>query len=238
MKTLLKTGISALVLAAVLASNAHADGGVFDALDPCIKARDNFREERAGIVQQLDRAVNDADHTGAPSEYRAAWMKAKKAQLRPMFDTLVAPELKANGIQDMDSSYEGWFDRQLAAIGNDGVDKLVTANFHQELKQVRLQQRDHSQAELQSAEDDLEKSCKMDVGKQVLRGTLTIALAPIAAISRNLEIAKRESGAVAQGLAATTGVSVDAINENGGVFHGGLSGGEGSFFRKNLGIRF
>jgi hypothetical protein len=29
-----------------------------------------------------------------------------------------------------------------------------------------------------------------------------------------------------------------AINKNGGVFGGGLSGGEGSFFRKNLGIRF
>jgi hypothetical protein len=39
-------------------------------------------------------------------------------------------------------------------------------------------------------------------------------------------------------LAATTGISVDAINKNGGVFGGGLSGGENGFFRKNLGIRF
>jgi hypothetical protein len=55
---------------------------------------------------------------------------------------------------------------------------------------------------------------------------------------RNLEIAKRESGFVAQVIAVPTGISIDAIKENGGVFGGGLSGGPGSFFRKNLGIRF
>jgi hypothetical protein len=73
---------------------------------------------------------------------------------------------------------------------------------------------------------------------QVLRGVLTTALAPIELMSRNWEIAKRESGEGAKVLAATTGISVDAINKNGGVFGGGLSGGENSFFRKNLGIRF
>jgi hypothetical protein len=238
MKALLKTGISALALAGILASNAHAGGGVFDALDPCIKARDDFRAERAAIVQQLDRAVQDADQAPATAEYRAAWMKAKKAQLRPIFDSLVAPELKANGIQDMDAAYEAWFGRQLAALGNDGADKLVTLSFHQELKQVRLEQRAQGQAALQSAQDDLDKSCKMDAGNQVLRGALTIALAPIEAVSRNLEIAKRETGVGAKALAATTGISVDAINQNGGVFGGGLSGGPGSFFRKTLGIRF
>lgn len=238
MKNLLKTSISALALGVVLTSSANAGGGVFDALDPCIKARDNFRDERAGIVQQLDRSVNDAEHVAAPTEYRVAWMKAKKAQLRPTFDALVAPELKVNGVQDMDRSYDAWFDRQMGQMSSEDLGKLVTANFHQELKQVRLEQRVKTQAELQSAQDELDKSCKMDVGNQALRGTLTVVLAPIGMISRNLEVAKNERGEIDKVVAATTGVSIKAINENGGVFGGGLSGGENSFFRKNLGIRF
>jgi hypothetical protein len=240
MKNLLKTGISVLALTLVLASNANASDGVFDALDPCIKAHDNFRDERAGIVQQLDRSVNDADHANAPAEYRAAWMKAKKAQLRPTFDALVAPDLKDNGTQDkdLDQAYDRWFNRRMAQMSSEDLDKLVTANFHQELKQVRLGQRAKTQAELQSAEDELGKSCKMDVGNQVLRVALDAALAPIGMVSRNLEIAKKESGELAKPLALGTGISVDAIQKNGGVFGGGLSGGEGSFFRKNLGIRF
>ena len=56
--------------------------------------------------------------------------------------------------------------------------------------------------------------------------------------AKNLEIAKRESGVGAQVLAVGTGISIDAINKNGGVLGGGLSGGENSVFRKNLGVRF
>jgi hypothetical protein len=220
MKNLLTTGVSALALAAALASNAYAGGGVFDALDPCIKARDAFRDQRAGIVQQLDRSIADADHADAPGQYRDAWMKAKKAQVRPTFDKLVAPELKSMGQQDMEKAYDGWFDRQLAEMGHDGVEKLLTEDFHADLKQVRLEQRAKAQAEIQSAKNDLDKSCKSDVGNQAMRGTLTIVLAPIGMISRNLEIAKNERGAIAAGLAAGSSISIDAIEKNGGVFGG------------------
>jgi hypothetical protein len=63
----------------------------------------------------------------------------------------------------------------------------------------------------------------------VLRGVLTIALAPVEMLGRNWELAKRESSALAKPLAATTGISVDDINKNGGVFGCGLFGGENSF---------
>jgi hypothetical protein len=67
---------------------------------------------------------------------------------------------------------------------------------------------------------------------------MKVLVAPVNLAIRNLDIAKNESGVGAQILAGTTGISMDAIEENGGVLGGGLSGGEGSFFRKNLGIRF
>lgn len=238
MNAIFKTGIFALALSLVLATNANAGGGVFDALDPCIKARDTFHNERAGIIQQLDRSVSDADSAAAPSEYRDAWMKAKKGQLRETFDTLVAPDLKDNGVQDIDRAYDAWFDRQMAQLSNEDLDRLVTSNFHQELKQVRLEQRAKTEAEIQSAKDELDKSCKMNVGSQAMRGTLAIVLAPVGMVVRNFGVAKNERGEIDKVVAATTGISIKAINENGGLFGGGLSGGEGSFFRKNLGIRF
>jgi hypothetical protein len=212
--------------------------GVFDALDPCIQQRDKFHDERVSYLQQLDKSVADADNAPLTQEYRAAWMVAKRAQLRPTFDTLVAPTLQDAGIADMEGAYGRWFEKQLATIGAANMDNLVRARFHQELKQVRVGQRTSGQAQLEAAKLDLDKACKTDVGNQVLRGVITVALTPIEMASKNLEIAKRESGAIAKGIAATTGISIDAINKNGGVFGGGLSGGENSFFRKNLGIRF
>jgi hypothetical protein len=47
---------------------------------------------------------------------------------------------------------------------------------------------------MKAAKRDRDKSCKTDVGNQALRGVITAALAPIGMVSRNLEIAQRESG--------------------------------------------
>ena len=239
MNPMTKLLLSGVALTAVWGTApAMAGGGVFDALDPCIQQVDKFRDERVSYLQKLDKNVAGADNAAVTPEYRDAWMKAKRSQLRATFDTYVAPALKDAGVQDMDARYDHWFDKQLESVGAENVEKLVSLNFHQELKQVRIEQRGSGAADMESAKKDLDHQCKMDVGNQMLRGTVTAVLAPIEMVAKNLEIAKRESGALAKPLAATTGISVDAINKNGGVFGGGLSGGEGSFFRKNLGIRF
>ncbi|KYK50141.1 hypothetical protein A1D31_39345 [Bradyrhizobium liaoningense] len=238
MNTVTKLLLSTAAMTAISFSTpALAGGGVFDKLDPCIEQVDNFHAERMSYLQELDKNVANADTAAVTPVYREAWMKAMRSHLRETFDTLVAPSLKDAGVQDLDNRYKRWFDLQIEAMGTN-VDKLVEANFHRELKEVRIEQRASGAAQLQSAKEDLDKACKMDVGNQMLRGTLTAVLAPVNMIARNLEIAKRESGEGAKALAATTGISIDAIKENGGMFGGGLSGGENSFFRKNLGIRF
>ena len=234
--TIFLSGIALTVI--LLSSPAFAGGGVFDALDPCIEQTDHFRAERISYLQDLDKNVASADTAAVTAQYREAWMKAKRAQLRSTFDGLVAPTLREEGVLDMEAAYGRWFEHQLDSIGRENVNKLISVNFHEELKQLRVEQRAAGEAEMQSAKRDLNNDCKMDVGNQALRGVLTAALAPIGMVSRNLEIAKRESGFGAKVLAGTTGISVDAINKNGGVFGGGLSGGESSFFRKNLGVRF
>ena len=228
---------SALVLAAV-SSPVLASGGVFDALDPCIGARDAFRAERAAVIQNADQALARIPAIIPTPEYRKVWLATKKTDLRKTFDETVAPALTDAGVTDLGRAYEGWFAKQLARLSPEQLEQLITAHFREDLKELGLKQRARDNADLQEKQADLDKSCKMDVANQTLRGTLTVVLAPVEAVSRNLEIAKRESGVIAQGLAATTGISVRAIEENGGVFGGGLSGGPNSFFRKNLGIRF
>jgi hypothetical protein len=225
-------------LAAVIATPVLAGSGAGDKLDPCIEQVDKFQEERSSYLQQLDKEVIDADTAAVTPKYREAWMKAKRFQLRESFDTFVAPMLKDAGVPNIDAAYDPWFDKQLENIGAANVDKLVAVSFHQELKKLRIKQRASGEDEIASEKEKLDKSCKMDFGNQALRVVLTAALAPINRDLRNLDLAKRESGVGGKIIAATTGISIDAINKNGGVFGGGLSGGENSFFRKNLGIRF
>lgn len=67
---------------------------------------------------------------------------------------------------------------------------------------------------------------------------MQVLAAPVKLAGANIAGAANESGEGAKLLRVTTGISVGAIEKNGGVLGGGLSGGENSFFRKNLGVRF
>lgn len=239
MKTLANLVLSTWVLVMVATTTpAHASNGVFDALDPCIKQTDEFRDQRVAYLELLDQDVRDAATAPVPAAYRDAWMKGKRAQMRAAFDKYIVPALQDAGVKNLDEAYVNWFDNYFKKLGAPKTDELVTVNFHRELQEARVGQRAKGLSEEKAAQDDLDNSCKMDVGNQMLRGTLNAALAPIDMVSRNWEVAKKESGVGAQALAAATGISFDAINQNGGVFGGGLSGGENSVFRKNFGIRF
>ena len=226
---MLRTSVSALALTACLAGTARASNGVFDFLDPCVKATDEFHAERASVLTQADRAIADADRAPSTPEYRAAWMKAKNVQLRPMFDKYVAADLKDNGVTDLDGAYQKWFARQLRDMGDATVNQLIDSSFHQELKQVRIEQRTHDAAQLQAAQTELDGACKADVGNQALRVTMGVVLAPFNIIGGNIAGAGRESGVIDQGLKATTGISVKDIKEH------GIFGGPNSVFRKPFG---
>lgn len=232
------SGATALTLTFGVALPATAGNGVLDFLDPCVEARDSFRDQRQTILAKADAGIEDAEAADATQEYRDAWYKAKKEQARPYFDSTVAPTLRSYGVTDMDGAFETWFGDQLAQISAEDLNELIDEHFRQELKAFLVEQRANTAEELERQKNELHDACKITVGDQVLRGTITAVMAPVNLLQRNWEIAGRESGAIAQGIAASTGISIDAINENGGVFGGGLSGGENSFFRKNLGIRF
>jgi hypothetical protein len=207
-------GAATLAVLAGLSTPALASNGLFDFVDPCIQARDSFSEQRTNMLSQLNQAVVDADHQPAPAAYRDLWLQAMKEKLRPKFDELVAPSLRDAGVTNMDDAYGKWFTNLISKMGQDDVTKLVDANFHQELRGLRLSQQTQGIAQLQAAQGDLDHSCKMDVGNQALRVTLGAVMAPFGIAQRNAELFQREPTVVGKAL-AVGGVSLTDIGKYG-----------------------
>src|SRR4051794_35259294 len=110
MNTVWKLITAILVVAATIPSAARANQGVFDFLDPCIAARDQFRDYRESVLRDLDRDRATVDKATATDEFRKAWLETKKKQLRPVFDSDVKPLLLKLGVneKDLDASYTKW----------------------------------------------------------------------------------------------------------------------------------
>jgi hypothetical protein len=89
-------------------------------------------------------------------------------------------------------------------------------------KEAELKAEAPSRASFDQARSERDQSCKMDVGNQVLRA----ALAKLGMVAGNFERAKKEKNVVTQVVAATTGISPDAIAHNGPL------GGEHSVARQ------
>ena len=112
MKSILKLAAAGLLVAAAIPSMAFASNGVFDFLDPCIGAHDQFNAQRDGILRELDQKIAAADTAKSTDEYRKLWMASKKAALRPMFDQMEKPILQAAGVKDpqaIEAAYAKWF---------------------------------------------------------------------------------------------------------------------------------
>src|SRR4051794_15336021 len=164
------TFLSASTLAiAAVSSPALAGGGVFDALDPCIGARDAFRSERTAVIQNDSQVLARIPTMTPTPEYRKAWMATKKKDLRKTFDETVASTLIDAGVTDLDKVYESWFVKQFDRLGAEKLEQLITAHFREDLKGLGLKQSAKNNAELQAQQADLDKSCKMDVANQTLR---------------------------------------------------------------------
>ncbi len=201
---------------------AHAGGGTFDFLDPCIQARDQFREQRQNVAIRFNAAHNTIDGAVAPQEFRDLWRKSKQAELRPVFDKDVAPLLKQMGVSDMEAAFAKWFEAGIASIEPAQVDDIINQNFRSLAKEELQKSRAQSDAEFNAAKADLDAACKADVASQTLR----LVTAPIGWTIANFEAGKNEHNVVTQVFRAVTGISARAIAEH------GLLGGDNSELRK------
>jgi hypothetical protein len=204
MKTAMKLAILGFLASSSLPSMASASEGVLDFVDPCIEAHDQFNDQRDQILGQLNQQLANVDAAKSTDEYRKLWMESKKKALRPYFDANVKPVLESAGVKDFDQAYNKWFELQLGQLTPDQLASLQDANFRLELKAFLLDRRGKTAAALEEQHQELSKSCKMDVGNQVLRVALLGALKPITLIGDSWKSAEKD-GFLAQLISAGTG---------------------------------
>ncbi|MBI2740785.1 MAG: hypothetical protein HYX38_30150 [Rhodospirillales bacterium] len=219
MKKMVLFALASLVLAG--ASPAYA-GGAFDFLDPCIKAKSDFRDERDVVRTRLQGAELKIDTMTPAAGFRAAWLKDKRAQARPVFDADVAPQLARYGLKDMDQAFDAWFKDMVAAVDPQDLESLISTSYRVLLKEELARVRSATEASYDAAKAELDSSCKSDVGSQVLR----VVIAPLGWIGGNLEAGKSEKNIVTQVFRGVTGISAKDIAKH------GILGGENSELRK------
>jgi uncharacterized membrane-anchored protein YhcB (DUF1043 family) len=229
---------SALSLATLGASPAFA-AGAFDFLDPCIKVRSDFSEQRQQVHEKYAAATSSIDTMTYTPEFKAAWIKAKREQARPVFDKQVAPVLARYKVTDMDGAFDAWFNDMIGIIATADLDMLINTTFRHLLKEEVASYQAKTEADFNQVKAELDSSCKKDVGSQVLR----VALAPISWIGGNFEAAKAEHNLVTQVFKAVSGISPKDIAKY-GILGGenselrklanAIAGGENSDFRKTL----
>ncbi len=210
MKNILRSSVAAIGFIIVVSSAAFANNGVFDHLDPCIAARDQFSEQRATTFKALDQQVTDADKASATPQYRTLWIDSKKQALRPLFDSEVKPVLQSMGVTDFDIAYAKWFNIQIAQLTPEQLQEVQDKNFRLELKSFWVGRRINTATEIDKQHAELSKSCKMDVGNQALRVAMIGALKPITVTIDNWKSAEGK-GFIAQVIKTGTG-GIDPVD--------------------------
>jgi hypothetical protein len=207
---------------AILGTSPAFAAGTFDFLDPCIKARSEFSDQRQQMQARAANFENSIPTMVADADFRAAWMKAKRAQARPIFDGEVAPTLLKLGVADMDKAFDAWFTEIMSSLPPDELDDLINKSYRQVAKEELAAVKSETEADFEKSKGELDSSCKKDVGSQVLR----VALAPVGWISGNFESSKSEKNVVTQVFKAVTGISPKDIAQQ------GILGGDNSEARK------
>jgi hypothetical protein len=215
MKSILKLAAASLLAAAMIpSSTAFASDGVFDFLDPCIAAHDQFNDQRDAILRELNQKIGAADTAKSTDEYRKLWVASKKVALRPIFDRTEKPLLDAAGVkapEAIEAAYAKWFEGVLGELTPDQLSSLQHTNFRFEIKANLIAQRQKNSAELDAEKAKLSSTCKMDVGNQALRVAIIGALKPLTFVAGNWKAAEKD-GFIAQVIAAPTGINpVDAV---------------------------
>jgi hypothetical protein len=221
MQTKFKSGLLALGISIALSSSALA-GGAFDFLDPCIRARNEFSDQRSAVRARVAQAEATIATMKATPEFKVAWEKQKRLDSRPYFDSEIGPKLQKMGAVDMDKAFNMWFDDMLASVAPEELNDIIDQNYRELAKQEIAEIRAKNETDFESAKSDLDASCKRDVGSQVLR----VTLAPLGWIDGNFKAAKDEHNVVTQVFHAVTGISAKDIAKY------GLLGGENSELRK------
>jgi hypothetical protein len=203
--------------------------GLFDFLDPCIAAKQDFWQSRAEIMNSLARENEAVTSEKATPQFRDFWWEEKKKLLQRYFDDNLGDVVRAGG-GNAQKAFEVWLALQIKKQGGmNAVDPIIQSEYKKTKRLALEQQKGVIQVKLDESKNNLYKSCPQDVGNQVFRGAITILSAPVNIVQGNFDGASRESGDIAKLLRIITGVSVTDIQSR------GVCGGDNSEMRKLFG---
>lgn len=201
--------------------------GLFDYLDPCIGSKQAFWQEHGSLVHNMNFALEATNFENPSPMFRDWWWGEKKATLRPYFDREVYPMLAQAGATNLEAAFSAWIGKQVESAGGiPKMEQLMTTEYRRLRRLVLLRDQSATLAQLEEERRQLYGSCPQDVANQVFRGVQVVIGAPLGVMARNFEISKRESGEIAKGVAATTGISLGDIQRRGPL------GGDNSEARK------
>ncbi len=204
---------------------ARAQGGVFDVLDPCICAGETVAQNRSKMQAEVQRAIAKAEVDGPTEAFAKAWWLEKRKVLRTFFDKNVVPQLPAGLTKEQkDLTFNEWLKLIIAREGGWlHLNQITAAEWTRLVRLDGERATEAVNASLDKQDAEFRAQCPADFGNQLLRGTLTLATAPINMQKRVFEIAGRESTVIGKLFAVGTfGGSLDDIHKN------GLQGGSGS----------
>ncbi len=211
-KNMMRCGAAAVV-AGGFAVSADAGNGALDFLDPCSKPEAQFESAVRGWDARKAAALAAIPTAAPTAEFAVKWWQSQEAAQREKF-------FKQNTWLDQagvgkDKAFQAWFNEQRAKIDPGQLRTLITSDYRAVLMARVNQDNAAGDKEVAKQREDLGQACKKDVASQVLRSSLNIALAPFNVVAGNFEAAKREPGAIAQGVRATTGISITDIGRCG-----------------------
>ena len=212
---------SAVSLTALGASPAFARGA-FDFLDPCIAARSEFADQRQQVRARYSNFESSSPTMTATPEFRAAWLRAKRQQARPLFNEREAPRLARLGVTDMDRAFDAWFTDMIASVEPQDLQNLINTSYRLMARQELARERAGTEAEFDKAKADLDGACRQDVGSQFLR----VSMAPVGWVAGNIDGARREHNIITQVFRGVTGISARDIARQ------GILGGDNSEARR------
>jgi hypothetical protein len=101
--------------------------GLFDFLDPCIAAKEDYWAERNSIISTIEREKSAVESESATPEFRDYWWKEKKKLLREYFDENMGDIVKASG-GNADRAFEIWLAIQIKKQGGmNAIDPIIQA---------------------------------------------------------------------------------------------------------------
>ncbi len=200
--------------------------GIFELLDPCVAAKEEFQSSRSEILDEIREQLEE-NTTGEPSiEFTNYWWAEKRRFLLDYFSRSELAELvKAAGGSDTEA-FALWMAKQIEREGGaDRLDNVVVVDeFHRLRQLVILEQRGSTEKELERAKRELYGECALELLDQRIGAQLTVTSLDI--IAGNFEAAASERGDLSKLVRATTGISVSDIQRY------GMLGGRNSEFRR------